>query len=310
MNLQIKTPKIDSIKSKSPTEATIVISPLEGGYGMTLGNSLRRILLSSIDGAAAIYFKIDGLTHEFNSIKGILEDVVEIMLNIKGLRFKVSSDEIVVLSFSMKGEGIVTGASIKCPAGVEIINQDQHLFTLTEKSSSIDLEIAVRNGRGYILSDENKKLTPSGAIAIDSLYSPMKRVRYNVENTRDGKDYNMDSLTMEIVTDGSITATDAFHQAASILAQQYTVLAGDEAIDSFEKVSPVRSGQNKQETATLEEKIESLELKPRTTKALIDAGIVSVADLVQYGDNELLALGGFGKTALLEVKDKLKELGL
>lgn len=196
------------------------------GYGATLGNALRRVLLSSLPGAAARSIKVKGVSHEFSTIPGVVEDAVQIILNVKQLRFRSHSDEPVTVTLKKKGEGPVTGKDIKCPSSVEVVNPDHVIATLTDKKADIDMDIIVDRGLGYVpVETRENEEREIGEIAIDAIYTPIKRVNYEVENMRVGKRTDYDKITLEIVTDGTVTPTDAFNQAVAILVQQFSSLA-------------------------------------------------------------------------------------
>ena len=286
-------------------KATFLVEPLHPGYGMTLGNSLRRVILSSLGGAAVTAVKIDSVAHEFSTIEGVKEDVVEIILNLKKLRFRVFSDEpqYLVLTASKKGE--VTAADIKTTADVEIVNPDQILATLDKDKTKFGMEIKVEKGRGYVpVENREAEKLEVGMIAVDALYSPIARVRYNVENTRVGQMTDLDRLVMEIETDGTITPHDAIRQAAEILVEHFRVVAGNLAV---EDASYTNSDHADSSSAKIN--IEEINLSPRTTNALINNDIKSVKDLFKLSDSELRELKGFGSKAYDEVKLKVAELG-
>jgi DNA-directed RNA polymerase subunit alpha len=287
-------------------KATFVVEPLHPGYGMTLGNSLRRVILSSLGGAAVTAVKIDSVAHEFSTIEGVKEDVVEIILNLKKLRFRVFSDEpqYLILSVSRKGE--ITAADIKTTADVEIVNPDQIIATLDNAKIKLGMEIKVEKGRGYVpVENREAEKLEVGMIAVDALYSPIQRVRYNVENTRVGQMTDLDRLNMEIETDGTITPHEAIRQAAEILVDHFRVVAGNVAADEATSASAgaVDLGSSKIN-------IEEVNFSPRTTNALINNDIKSVQDLLKLSDTELRELKGFGSKAYDEVKEKIAELGI
>jgi DNA-directed RNA polymerase subunit alpha len=301
----IQLPELKPVREEG-NKATFVVEPLHSGYGMTLGNSLRRVILSSLGGAAVTAVKIDSVAHEFSTIEGVKEDVVEIILNLKKLRFRVFSDEpqFLVLAVSKKGE--ITASDIKTTADVEIVNPDQIIATLDKDKTKLGMEIKVEKGRGYVPVEnrETEKLEV-GMIAVDALYSPVVRVRYNVENTRVGQMTDLDRLVMEIETDGTITPHDAIRQAAEILVEHFRVVAGNLAAEdaSFSATDHVDSSSAKIN-------IEEINLSPRTTNALINNDIKSVKDLFKLSDTELRELKGFGSKAYEEVKEKIAELGI
>lgn len=311
MSKMIHMPGIASVDDVSDTSSTFVIEPLQNGYGMTLGNSLRRVLLSSISGAAVTSFKIEGTTHEFTTVKGVKEDVVAIMLNLKGLRFRVYGDDAQTLRIVKKGKGTVTGKDIQTNADVEIVNQNQVIATVDDDKASFIMDIVVETGRGYRTIEESTAKKQSDFIALDAVFSPVVRVRYKVEKTRVGQTIDLDKISLSIDTDGTITPRDAFEEAAAILVNQYTALAGKTRVPVQEAAghSEVSDAGN-DESAVLTTSIEDLNLTARTTNALINNDIHTIQDLFALSDAELRDLKGFGSKALDEVKDKLAELEL
>ncbi len=301
----IQLPELKPVREEG-NKATFAVEPLHSGYGMTLGNSLRRVILSSLGGAAVTAVKIDSVAHEFSTIEGVKEDVVEIILNLKKLRFRVFSDEpqFLVLTASKKGE--ITAGDIKTTADVEIVNPDQIIATLDKDKTKLGMEIKVEKGRGYVPveSREAEKLEV-GMIAVDALYSPVVRVRYNVENTRVGQMTDLDRLVMEIETDGTITPHDAIRQAAEILVEHFRVVAGSLSADGVASTTADRV-----DSGSAKINIEEINLSPRTTNALINNDIKSVKDLFKLSDTELRELKGFGSKAYEEVKEKIAELGI
>lgn len=300
----IQLPELKALREEG-NKATFAIEPLHPGYGMTLGNSLRRVILSSLGGAAVTAAKIDTVAHEFSTIEGVKEDVVEIILNLKRLRFRVFSDEPQFLVLTKSGKGPVTAADIKTTSDVEIVNPDQLIATLDNDKVKLGMEIKVEKGRGYVPVEnrESEKLEV-GMIAVDALYSPVARVRYNVENTRVGQMTDLDRLVMEIETDGTITPHEAIRQAAEILVEHFQVVAGKVASEQA-GVSPAADAGS----GAAKINIEEVNLSPRTTNALINNDIKTVKDLLRLSDTELRELKGFGSKAYEEVKDKIAELG-
>ncbi|MCL2451566.1 DNA-directed RNA polymerase subunit alpha, partial [Candidatus Saccharibacteria bacterium] len=237
MSKAILNPVVSSVEEAGPSSATIVIEPLASGYGQTLGNSLRRVLLSSIEGAAVTAFKIDGVSHEFTTIPGVKEDVVEIMLNLKSIAIKSFSGEPIELSLSKKG-GVVTAGDIKTTADVEIINPDQLIATIDDPKGELKMSLVIESGRGYqTIEESTTKRLHSDMIALDAVFSPVRRVRYFVDKTRVGDNVDLDKLTLTIDTDGTITPSDAFEQAAAILMAQYEALAGETRIVDIEQTN-------------------------------------------------------------------------
>lgn len=290
--------------NETPTSATFTVEPLQRGYGVTLGNSLRRVLLSSLSGAAATAFSIEGASHEFTTIDGVKEDVLQITLNLKQLNFRVYSDEPQMLKISKKGKGPVTAADITANSEVEVVNQDQHIATLDNDKTKLDMTIQVEKGRGYTTVDERQAQLPVGMIGLDAMYSPIERVRYKVENTRVGQVTDLDKLIIDIETDGTIAPKDALEQASSILVQQFEVLAGSEL------TSQAQADEDEPVDEELAIGLDDLELSSRTTNALQKNEINTVGELAKLDDNELKNLKGFGAKAYEEVTAKLKELEL
>lgn len=309
MSKTIHTPQLANVEEHSATSATFAIEPLHTGYGMTLGNSLRRVLLSSIAGAAVTSFKIEGVPHEFTSVDGVKEDAVDIMLNLKKIRFKVFSDEPQTLRITRKGKGPVTASDIETNADVEVVNGDQHILTIDNDKSSVILDMVVETGRGYRTIEEVSSSKASDMIAVDAIFTPVARVRYKVSNTRVGQITDLDKLNLTIDTDGSITPKDAFEEAAAILINQYTALAGATRVESASLVESEKEVVE-DDPSELMTPIEDLNLSARTTNALINNELHTIKDLVMLSDAELRDLKGFGAKALDEVKDKMAELEL
>ena len=231
MTKVIHNPALASIDEHSATSATFAIEPLHAGYGNTLGNSLRRVLLSSIEGAAIVAFRIEGATHEFTTVDGVKEDVVDIMLNLKNVRLKVHSDQPIELRLEKKGAGPITAADIKTTADVEVINKDQVIATIDDPKKSVLIDLVVEAGRGYRTIEESSvERLHSDMIALDAVFSPVLRVRYKVDNTRVGQDTNLDKLLLTVDTDGSLSPREAFEEAAAVLVNQYTALAGSTTV--------------------------------------------------------------------------------
>jgi len=313
MSKMIHTPGVVNVDDHSATSATFAIEPLHSGYGMTLGNSMRRVLLSSIAGAGVTAFKVEGATHEFTTIAGVKEDVVDIMLNLKGVRFRVFGNDVQNLRITKKGRGVVTAKDIQVNADVEIVNPDHVIATIDDDKASFVLDLIVETGRGYRTIEEGAVRKNSEMIAVDTVFTPVLRVRYKVENTRVGQVTDLDKLLLTIDTDGSITPRDAFEEAAAILVNQYTALAGQTRVEanlhSESRVSDIVMGDD-DDSGSLNTSIEDLNLSARTTNALINNDIHTLKDLFALSDGELRELKGFGSKALDEVKEKLAELEL
>lgn len=314
MSKVIHTPGVVSVDEHSSTSATFTVEPLHTGYGMTLGNSLRRVLLSSIAGAAVTAFKVDGVTHEFTTLPHVKEDVVDIMLNLKGVRFRVFTDEPQVLRIEKKGKGKVTAKDIKTTADVEIVNPGHHIATLDDEKAKFNVDLMVETGRGYRTIEDGALKRHSDMIGIDAIFSPVTRVRYSVENTRVGQMTDLDKLHITISTDGSITPSDAFEEASAILVNQYTALAGQTRVEASVPLTASNEKSDGEpisdEPAELMTSIEDLNLSARTTNALVNNDIHTLKDLFDLSDAELRDLKGFGSKALDEVKEKLAELEL
>lgn len=311
MSNNIHTPGIVSTDDHSSVSATFTIEPLHSGYGMTLGNSLRRVLLSSIAGAGVTSFKVEGATHEFTTVKGVKEDIVAIMQNLKGLRFRVFTDEPQTVRITKSGKGAVTAADIKTTGDVEVVNPDHVIATIDDAKAKFVVDIVVEKGRGYRTIEEGTAKKASDFIAVDTVFTPVLRVRYKVENTRVGQMTDLDKLLLNVDTDGSISPRDAFEEAAAILVNQYTALAGQTRVEAAEALVPSSgAGKESEEPAELMTSIEDLNFSARTTNALINNDIHTLKDLFALSDSELRELKGFGSKALDEVKDKMAELEL
>ncbi len=305
---EIQLPEIKKLESKGNT-AIFAIEPLHPGYGMTLGNSLRRVLLSSLDGAAVTSAKIEGVLHEFSTIPNVKEDVVEIMMNLKQLRVKATTDfdESQYITLSKIGPAKVTAADIKGNQSIEVLNPELHIVTLDNKKAKIDMELRIDRGRGYVTVEKRKKeKTGVGFIALDALYSPIRRVRYNVESTRVGQMTNLDKLILEIETDGTITPEEAVHKSSEILVDHFLVLSGKESA-TVKKQEVVEADDQSQSSGIM---VEEINLSPRTTNALLNNDIKTVDDILKRSFDELKNLKGFGAKAYEEVLEKLDELGL
>jgi DNA-directed RNA polymerase subunit alpha len=313
----IHTPGLVKVDDHGTNSASFVIEPLHNGYGMTLGNSLRRVLLSSIAGAAVTAFKIEGITHEFTSVAGVKEDVVDIMLNLKGVRFRVYGNEPQTLRIVKQGKGTVTAKDIQTNADVEIVNPEHVIATIDNAKAKLTVDLTVEVGRGYRTIEEGTAKKASDMIAIDAIFSPVLRVRYKVENTRVGQATDLDRLLLTVDTDGSITPQDAFEEAAAVLVNQYSALAGKTRIAANEPAVEATAQDGEfggdmlgDEATALSTSIEDLNLSARTTNALINNDIHTIRDLFALNDAELRDLKGFGSKALDEVKEKLAELEL
>ena len=297
---------------ESENYGKFILSPLERGFGTTIGNALRRVLLSSLPGAAVFSIKVDGVYHEFTSIPGVREDVSMIILQLKQLIMKIEDDEVYTLQISANGPCTVTAGDIICPAQVEILNKDLEIAHL-ENGVSLEMELKAKNGRGYVSADINKQRNQGssqgiGTVFTDSIYTPIEKVAYNVEPTRVGEEVRYDSLEMEVWTDGSINPQKALSMAAKILMDHLAVIANinDEVVvmEDVLKESGIEQ-QNKGQQLM----IEDLDLSVRSYNCLKRAGIQTVDELTQKTEDEMMRVRNLGKKSLKEVKDKLIELG-
>ena len=296
--------------NESSHYAQFVLEPLERGFGTTIGNALRRVMLNSLPGSAVTSIKIDGVLHEFQKIDGIVEDVTSIVLAVKGLVFKNHSEEVKTLHLNASKEGVVTAADIEKDADIEVINPDHVICTLV-KGGKIDMELTVSNGRGYVDAKANQKLFTEnkvGVIAVDSSYSPIELVKYDVEDTRVGQNENYDKLTMQITTNGSITPEEAMALSAKILIEHFNIVADLNAISNMSGLMAEKKVDTI--TKTLETSIEEIEFSVRAYNCLKRAGIHTVQDLISKKESEVTKIRNLGKKSLKEVLDKVAELGL
>ena len=308
---EIGIPKIKTERI-SENHAIFTVSPLPPGYGTTIGNSFRRILLSSLPGACITGVKIEGVTHEYSTIKGVKDSVLDITLNLKSIKVKKTTPEVSMLTLSASKEGVVTAADIQCPAEVEILNPDQYITTI-EKGTKLNMEFRVEKGVGYVpATQKQREETDPGMIVIDSIFSPVRKVRYEIEAARVGQMTNLDKLTLEVLTDGSITPEDAVKFSSNIVQSYFNLFNQENAIieehymSDFKKIAEKEqaeeSNKPSQETYT---PIEILGFSPRTLNALINGGIGSVEQLSKCTESKLTNLRGFGKKALGEVASAL-----
>ena len=306
--IEMEKPSIEC-KEMSGNSGVFQITPLERGYATTLGNSLRRILLSSLPGAAATSIKIDGVQHEFSTVPGVVEDVTEIILNIKKLALKLHSDSSKTVYIEAKGAGEITAGDIICDDDVEIFNPDLHIATLNE-DANLYMEITLQKGRGYVSADKNKQALqpPVGVIPIDSIYTPVKKVNYTVENTRVGQYSDRETLTIELSTNGTTKPDEAVSLAAKIMSDLLTLF-----VDLSEEGKNAEFVVEKEESKTLkvlEMSIEDLDLSVRSYNCLKRAGINTVEDLANKAEEEMMKVRNLGRKSLDEVKQKLHGLGL
>ena len=299
----------------SDTVARFIVEPLEGGYGTTLGNSLRRVLLSSLDGARATAIQIEGVQHEFTTAEGVIEDITDIVLNVKGLVFQALNDDVeeAVAHVSAEGPCVVTGADLQVPTEFTLINPE-HVIATVADGGQLEMSIRIGVGRGVVSADRNKRTEdPIGIIHVDSLFSPVRRCTMHVTNTRVGQRTDYDKLILEVETYGSITPTEAVLQAVNILNQYmgaFNALAdipeGEEEVEVVSIFAP----EGQESNAELDKQIEDLDLSVRSYNCLKRAGIHSVRQLVEFSENDLLNIRNFGAKSIEEVKDKLISMGL
>ncbi len=311
--IEIEKPKIEIVEvSEDNKYGKFVCEPLERGYGTTLGNSLRRILLSALQGAAVTSIKIDGVLHEFSTIPGVREDVSDIILNLKSLFLKMHSEEPKVIRLEVSGEQEVTAADIIADADVEVLNPELHIATLDE-TASLKMEMTVERGRGYVPADKNKKPEHViGIIPIDSIFSPILRVNYSVMDTRVGNVTDYDKLTLEVWTDGSMRPEEAVSKSASIMIAHLRLFQNMAGlpVDEVEEEGTFSEAQDSGNSKVLEMTIEDLDLSVRSYNCLKRAGINTVAELAQKSEEDMMKVRNLGRKSLEEVKKKLQELDL
>jgi len=308
----IPLPKTIIFEKRKDNTEKVIIEPCFPGYGTTLGNSLRRVLLSSLPGAAVTSVKIDEVSHEFSTIKNVKEDVMDILLNLKLLRLKLFSDNPIKLTLKAKAEKEVTAKDITPNSNVEIANPDLHIASLTSKDAKLSMELTVEKGQGYVTVEEREReKVEIGTILIDALFSPIQNVRFDIENVRVGEKTNYDKLTLEIKTDGTITAKDAFRKAAQILVNHFQYMSQDKKeVKSKEKIEKGVKQKKTKSKKEAPQKVEELGFSTRTLNALRKASIKNIFSLTSKTEEQLLALDDLGEKAAKEIKRKLKKLGL
>jgi DNA-directed RNA polymerase subunit alpha len=290
------------VRERRENYAKFVIEPLNRGFGITMGNALRRVLLSSIPGAAVTYVKIDGVLHEFSTIPGVVEDTVDLLLNLKGLPLKLNTDDPKVLTLNVSGSKDVTAGDISPDADVEILQPDYHIATLTKKDAKLQMEIGVEKSRGYVTADRQKNIEHMiGLIPMDSIFSPIRKVNFTVDDTRVGQSVDFDRLTLEIETNGSITPDDALSEAANIITDQLALF-----IDFSTEEKPVPTAP----ASEWDVPVETLNLSVRSFNCLKRAGISKVSELLDMTEDEIFKMRNFGKKSLDEIKQVLEERGL
>ncbi len=317
METTLTRPRIETLEH-SPFYGKFIVEPLERGYGVTLGNSLRRVLLSSLPGAAITSIRIDGVLHEFATIPGLREDTTELILNLKDLAIKVSgnghitsdSDEPRVLRIDKRGEGDVTGADIETPEDIEIVNPEIHIATLSDENAALSMEMTVEVNKGYVLPDKHERYRQQiGVIPVGSAFTPVRKVNFTLEATRVGHRSDYERLIMEIWTNGTIEPGDALGQAAHIL-DGYIRLFFDVSSTRLHLPADDRAVSPSTEIKAPDARIEELDFSVRTYNCLKKANIQTIADLVQTTEEDLMNIRNFGRKSLLEVRDKLAQFGL
>ncbi|WP_017473638.1 DNA-directed RNA polymerase subunit alpha [Amphibacillus jilinensis] len=307
--IEIEKPKIEIVEiNDDATFGKFVVEPLERGYGTTLGNSLRRILLSSLPGAAVTSVQIDGALHEFSTIEGVVEDVTTIVLNLKKLALKIYSDEEKTLEIDVQGEGVVTAADITYDSDVEILNPDLHIATLGS-NANLRMKITAERGRGYRPADANNHDDqPIGVVPVDSIFTPVSRATFQVENTRVGQMTNFDKLTLDVWTDGSIRPEEAVSLGAKIFTEHLNIFVG--LTDEAQNAEIMIEKEEDQKEKVLEMTIEELDLSVRSYNCLKRAGINTVQELANKSEDDMMKVRNLGRKSLEEVKHKLDDLGL
>ncbi len=303
----IKPNKVDFLTQGSKNKVTVVAEPLERGYGLTLGNALRRVLLSSLRGAAVTAVQIDGVLHEFSSINGVREDVTDIVLNVKEIAIRMEGDGPKRMVVRKEGPGVVTAGDIQTVGDVEVLNPEHVICTLDE-GAEIRMEFTVNTGKGYVPADRNRaEDAPIGLIPVDSLYSPVRKVSYKIENTREGQVLDYDKLILNVETNGSVSGEDAVAYAARILQDQLAIFVN---FDEPQKEAPQEQVAELAFNPALLKKVDELELSVRSANCLKNDNIVYIGDLIQKTEAEMLRTPNFGRKSLNEIKEVLASMGL
>ena len=307
MLYDINLPELKEDKT-ADNSAQFVLEPLFPGYGMTLGNSMRRVLLSSLAGSAITAVKIEGVSHEFSTIAGVKEDVIELILNLKQIRFRNPNEEPVMLALKKTG-GVVKAGDITTSNDVEVVNPELVIANLDNSKAKLEMELKIEQGRGYVpVESRTGEKLPVGMIAIDAIYTPIKRVRYDVQNTRVGQMTNLDKLILEVETDGTISPSDAVKQAAEVLVGHFQVLAGHDVVSVG--TGGIMTASERAEADMAQIGVDEVNFSPRTANALLNNDIKTIRDLMEFTPADLKELKGFGAKAQEEVLEKLAELGI
>ncbi|MCC6731539.1 MAG: DNA-directed RNA polymerase subunit alpha [Chthonomonadales bacterium] len=314
--MEITLPRIETLE-ETGTNGKFVVEPLERGYGVTLANSLRRVMLSSIEGAAVTYVKIEKVLHEFSTIPGLKEDTSELLLNLKALYVKVDPNgtepaEPTTIRIARRGEGRITGADVECPDGVEVVNPDVYLATISDEDASLEMEMTVEVGKGYVLPDkqERRALQPIGVIPVGSAFTPVRKVNYTVEATRVGFKTDFERLVLEITTNGTIKPSEAISQGAAILDRYFRYFMEFGGVSTAVDADPALLPETQAGIEAPDARIEELDFGVRTYNCLKKANILTIAELVQTTETDLMQIRNFGKKSLLEVREKLSQWGL
>ncbi len=305
------TPKVERT-AEARNYGKFVVSPLERGYGVTLGNSLRRVLLSSLDGVAVTSIRISDVLHEFSDIPGVREDVIQVMLQIKQLRLLLHDVDTSHLHLDVRGEGVVTAADIVAPPEVEIVNPDLYLFTVDDSKTRLEIDMTVERGRGYSPATERSGRLPIGELPVDAIFSPIKRVNWNVSSARVGQSTNYDRLNLEIWSDGTTSPENALGTASKILIDHLRYIAGISEESLMVSVEKEMAASNRLTSEAAETPIENLDLSVRVFNSLKRTGITTVGDvleLLEKGDEAVMSIRNFGEKSLDELRDKMREKG-
>jgi len=307
--LEMVTPKVEGLK-ETRESGRFVISPLERGFGITLGNAIRRVLLSSLEGAAITAVRITDVMHEFSTIPGVREDVIQVMLNLKQIRMKLHDVDIAHLQLEVRSEGTYTAADILCPPEVEIINPELYLFSITDNDARVEMEFTVERGRGYMPAGDRAERLPIGVLPVDAIFSPVRRVNWSVTNARVGHNTNFDKLNLEIQTDGTLAPEAALQNAVDLLIRQFSFISGNS--EDLSGSAPEDEIDHLGGIEAAETQIEALDLTVRVYNALKRNGVSTVRDvreMLAKGENHMLSIRNFGDKSLVELKAKMIEKG-
>jgi DNA-directed RNA polymerase subunit alpha len=308
---RISLPQKPKYTAESESHGKFEILGCYPGYGATLGNALRRVLLSSLEGAAIRSVKIEGVAHEFSTIAGVMEDAVQIILNLKKIRFRMEGDEAIKLSLHAKGEGVVTAGQFKTTSDISVVNADQVIATITNKKTELNMEIEIGKGLGYIpVEQQERESKEIGVIAVDAIYTPIRRVNYDVENMRVGKRTDFDKITLEVVTDGSISPQEAFEKSTRILVEQYSALLGVPVEMAPAEDATVHKAEIELEAASIV-LISDLEgVATKALKVLESNGLRTAQDIIKYAEADIAAMAGITAKAVKDIKKALIAKGL